>query len=417
MKIQRTLPPTVAPIYFRDILHGLAGLIVTGRYTKEIEAEVKEYFGVKHVFLVSSGKAALALILVALKSLMPRQEVLIPAYTCFSVPSAIIKADLKVSLCDIDSNTLDFDYAMLKQTLTHRTLAVVPTHLLGLPSDVDRVKDICREKGAYVVEDAAQAMGGRSRGKMLGTIGDVGFFSLGRGKNITCGSGGIILTNSDTIAKAVRNEYAKLGNETFFKTMMNLIGVMGMGLLINPRFYWLPAALPFLKLGETKFFRDFSMCRLNSSGAGLLLHWKERLEQSNSARCAMSGEFIHQLASPFKVIQSWPWEQTPYLRLPVMAESKKAKAAFCSLSKKHGIGVSSLYPSGIHAISELQERLEKADFPTASVVAERLLTLPVHHLVKESDRKKICQMLNAFNIGMPVGSWPEQSRDLGRTRA
>jgi len=417
MKIQRTLPPTAAPIYFRDILHGLAGLIVRDRFIKKVETEIKEHFDVKHVFLVSSGKAALALILVALKSLMPRQEVLIPAYTCFSVPSAIIKAGLKVSLCDIDSNTLDFNYGMLKQTLTHRTLAVVPTHLLGLPSDVDRVKDLCREKGAYVVEDAAQAMGGRSKGKMLGTIGDVGFFSLGRGKNITCGSGGIILTDSDTIAKAVRNEYAKLRNETFIKAMVNLIGVMGMGLLMDPWFYWMPAALPFLKLGETRFFNDFTMYRLDGSRAGLLSNWKERLKESNYARCVMSGEFIRHMASPFKVIQSWSCEQTPYLRLPVMADSKKAKAVFCRFSNKHGIGVSSLYPSGIHAISELKERLEKVDFPTATMVAERLLTLPVHHLVRESDRKKICQMLNASNSGMPVWAWPEQNRELGRPRA
>jgi len=172
------------------MLHGLAGLIVKARYIKKIEAEIKEHFGVKHVFLVSSGKAALALILLALKSIISRQEVLIPAYTCFSVPSAIIKADLKVSLCDVDSNTLDFNFDLLKKSLNHRTLAVVPTHLLGLPSDIYRIKTLCREKGVFVVEDTAQAMGGKYKGKMLGTLGDVGFFSLGRGKNITCGSGG-----------------------------------------------------------------------------------------------------------------------------------------------------------------------------------------------------------------------------------
>jgi len=113
MKIQRTIPPAAAPVDLMSILHGIAGFFMGKRYIKKVESEIKSYFGVNHVFLVSSGKAGLALILQALKSLHPeRNEVLIPAYTCFSVPSAIIKAGLKVSLCDIDPSTLDFDYEL-----------------------------------------------------------------------------------------------------------------------------------------------------------------------------------------------------------------------------------------------------------------------------------------------------------------
>lgn len=119
----------------------------------------------------------------------------IPAYTCFSVPSAVVKAGLDVALCDLDASTFDFDYRLLEAAVNEKTLCVIPSHLFGIPSEMDRVNAICREKGVYVVEDAAQAMRGPTKGK-LGTLGDVGFFSLGRGKNITCGSGGIIVTNS-----------------------------------------------------------------------------------------------------------------------------------------------------------------------------------------------------------------------------
>src|SRR5207245_5662503 len=96
---------------------------------------------------------------------------------------------------------------------TDDTLCVVPTHLLGLPSDVERVKDLCEGKGTFVVEDAAQAMGLKHGDHLAGSLGDVSFFSLGRGKNITCGSGGIILTNSDSIAKSIQNEYQQLTPE------------------------------------------------------------------------------------------------------------------------------------------------------------------------------------------------------------
>ena len=111
MKIRRTIPPAAAPAALRDLIYGIAGLFLGRQYQELLEKTLKDYFGVKHVFLVSSGKAAFTLILNALKSLSPEKtQVLIPAYTCFSVPSAIVKAGLDVALCDLSSTSYDFDY-------------------------------------------------------------------------------------------------------------------------------------------------------------------------------------------------------------------------------------------------------------------------------------------------------------------
>ncbi len=101
MKVQRTLAPSAAPIKGRDLVHGLVvGLLRPQTTVRRLEAEFCEYFGVKHVWFVSSGKAALTLILQALHSLSGRQKVVIPGYTCFSVPSAVVRARLSVALCD-----------------------------------------------------------------------------------------------------------------------------------------------------------------------------------------------------------------------------------------------------------------------------------------------------------------------------
>lgn len=107
---------------------------------------------------------------------------IVPAYTCFSVPSAIVRAGLDVVLCDVEPETLDFNFTELEGLINEDVLCVAPTHLFGRPADVDRVKRLCEGKGIVVVEDAAQAMGGQSGGRLLGTLGDVGFFSLGRGR-------------------------------------------------------------------------------------------------------------------------------------------------------------------------------------------------------------------------------------------
>ena len=88
--IQRTLPPAATPIYLKDIINGFKGLTNGQKEITRFESELKKYYKVKHCFLVSSGKAALIIILKALHELHPeRNEVLIPAYTCYSVPSAI----------------------------------------------------------------------------------------------------------------------------------------------------------------------------------------------------------------------------------------------------------------------------------------------------------------------------------------
>jgi dTDP-4-amino-4,6-dideoxygalactose transaminase len=409
MRIGRTLPPTAAPIGIWELLRAQAGIALGQRHLKRLEAELKDYFHVRHVFLVSSGKAALTLILTALASLSPKRQILIPAYTCFSVPSAIVKAGLEITLCDVDPESLDFDFRLLERSITQDTLCVVPTHLLGLPSDIDRVKAICGPKGVFVVEDAAQAMGGKLNGGFLGTLGDVGFFSFGRGKNIACGSGGVILTNSDRIAAGIRAEYAKLKSESPFSVTMGLLGILAMRLFIDPRLYWIPASLPFLKLGETHFYKDFPMHRLSGARASVLLRWAERLENSNAARRTIARELVRRLPPGNQVIRFPGGAQAVPLRFPLLMASRRAKNELCVRGRVAGLGITPLYPTAISAIPELRGRLARTDFPAATLVADRLVTLPVHPLVREEDLDALCALVNACEAG--------PSRDIPETAA
>ena len=398
MRIQRSLAPAAAPIAFHDLLHGLAGLFGRERTIRRVELEIQEFFGVKHVFLVCSGKAALLLILVALKSLSNRKQVLIPAYTCFSVPSAIVKAGLTVSCCDIDPQSLDLDYRHLEDALNDDTLCIVPTHLLGLPSNVDRVKTLCEGKGIFVVEDAAQAMGMRHNNRLAGTFGGVSFFSIGRGKNITCGSGGIILTNSDSIAQAIRAEYQNLIPESPSGILRNFWEVLAMRLLIDPRLYWLPAGLPFLGLGETKFYRDFPVHRMDGIRAGLLSSWKQRLSESSSSHSKAAADFHDHLPRSCQVVAPVSEANGIYNRLPLMMNSKSAKDELCTASKTSGLGISPFYPSSIPDIPELKGRFVSGQFPAAARVVHYLVTLPVHQFVRSKDVKRICRLIGQLDV-------------------
>jgi len=392
MKLQRTIPPAAAPIEWRDFWNGLVGFFAGERSVQRFESKIKEHFGVRYVFTVSSGKAALTLILRALKRLSSKREVIIPAYTCFSVPSAVVKAGLKVKLCDIDPKTLDFDYNGLEKAIGEETLCIVPNHLFGIPSDLDRIRSLCRNRSLYLVEDAAQAMGGEYKGQKLGTIGDVGFFSFGRGKNITCGSGGLILTNSEEIASRVGEAHSRLEKPGFSESVKTFIALLFMKIFIRPTLFWFPSGLSFLKLGETFFHRDFPLKRLSGMQAGWMRGWRERLEQAQQTRIKNGAYFIQSLHADTP-------ERTdiPYLRLPVVFESGEKRNRIYSDSRTRGLGLSIMYPTAINEIEEIQAEFKGEEFPSAKEIAERLLAVPVHSLLSDQDKAAITALMNSVS--------------------
>ena len=406
MMPQRTLSPTAAPISFGDLIGAVSGLWGGVTHRARLIQELTVKFAASDVFLVSSGKAALTVILKALAASSGRRRVIVPAYTCFSVPSAIIRAGLDVVLCDVDPETLDFNFAELEGLLDDEVLCVVPTHLFGRPADVDRVKRLCEGKGIVVVEDAAQAMGGQSGGRLLGTLGDVAFFSLGRGKNLTCGTGGIILARSISVAERIKAEYAALPEAPRGEVVRNWLEMVMMRFFIHPLLYWLPAGLPFLRLGETKFYTDFSMYRMDEVRAHQLQGWERRLALANRERATRAGWLIDGLDLHRRGMQPITGKEAVYLRLPVMVRDRETKEAVCRQSREVGAGLSPNYPATIQEIPELAGRLAGRKCPGAQEVVDRLVTLPTHQFVTEADRLKIGRILgNRENrlVGMKAG--------------
>lgn len=390
MKVQRTIPPAAAPLQLADLVRGFAGFFAGRRPIERLEEEMRDYWGVKHVFLVSSGKAALAIILMALRSLSAKREVIIPAYTCFSVPSAVAKARLNPSLCDLDPTTFDFDRRKLEETISEQTLCVVPNHLFGIPADMDRIISLCKARGAYVVEDAAQAMGGTYQGRKIGTLGDVGFFSWGRGKNVTCGSGGAIITNSDAIGEAVGSLYAALERPGPIEAIADFLQAVFMTVFVRPTLYWIPAGLPFLKLGETFYSQDFPIRKLSRVKAALLKSWRLRLERSNLERAETGAYYQRQVRSTAEPPSD---PSLPYLRFPVITTSREERDRLYAQSRAQGLGLSVMYPTSINRIDAIHERFARKSFPVAEAIAERLLALPTHGYVSSRDRSRIGELL------------------------
>lgn len=401
MRIRRILPPAAAPLRAADILGGIRGLWAGETRLRRLRAEVGRYFGAREVFPVSSGKTALVLILRALRRLAPgRNKVVIPAYTCFSVPAAIRKAGLTVAVCDLAHGTLDFDYSRLRGMVDADTLCVVATHLFGFPADVERARAVCRSGNAYLVEDAAQAMGGKRDGKMLGALGDAGFFSLGRGKNLSCGDGGIVVTTSEAIGSALAAEYGNMEAPSFAGQVMTLLKVILTDLLQHPAAYWFPSGLKFLRLGETVFQPDFPVKRMGGVEAGILSGFVFRLEELNRTR---SENVRNYLGLTGQVDSGNPPIPSP--RYPLLAVDEEARNRIYESSRREGLGIGRMYPHPVHEIAEIRTCCAGGDsFPEAEKVARTLFTLPTHRFVTGADRGRIGRLLSGFRVGPACGS-------------
>ena len=159
----------------------------------ELEEGVSAKLGARHALAVSSGCMALASSLAAL-GIGPGDEVIVPAYTWIATAAAVLMVGAVPVIAEVD-DALTLDAEDAESRVTPRTAALVPVHIRGAPCNMESLLSLGSRRGLRVLEDAAQAVGASYRGKRLGTIGDIGAFSLQFNKIITSGEGGLVTTN------------------------------------------------------------------------------------------------------------------------------------------------------------------------------------------------------------------------------
>ena len=407
MRIDKILPPAVAPIGFKDIARGILSMRQGNRATAAFTDTLKDFFQIKYCYLLSSGKASLALILQALHELHPnRDEVLIPAFTCYSVPATIFRVGLKIRICDVLPETLDFDYAELTEQLSApRLLCVIPTHLFGVTADIPKIRKTIGGRDIPIVEDAAQAMGGERLGQKAGTMGDVGFFSLERGKAFSTVKGGIIVTNSEAIGSALQRHIEAIPANSLAEQLALAMYAAALTVFSRPWLYWIPRSLPFLGLGETLFEPDFPIKRLSAFQAGLAAGWQNRLQENIHHRVKNSEYLVRlgiQAACSPEVLSSG------LLRYPVLASDHAEKMALLQESDRLGLGGADVYPGTVEAIAALKNSLVDGTSQKARSIVARMITLPVHPYVTDRHLHRIAELFGkAAGIGGTCGEYSE----------
>jgi len=165
--------------------------------SKELEAAICGTFGTGYAQLTSSGTAALTTAMASL-GIGAGDEVIMPAFTFVASFEAVLSMGAVPVLVDIDE-TLTLDPKAVKAAITPKTKCIMPVHMCGSMADLDALKALCDQHGLILLEDACQSIGGTYKGKHLGTIGHAGTFSFDFVKMITCGEGGVVMTNDQTV--------------------------------------------------------------------------------------------------------------------------------------------------------------------------------------------------------------------------
>ena len=181
-----------------------SGQFVLGPQVRAFESEIAETLSVKHAIACNSGTDALVLGLRAL-GIGPGDEVITTPFTFYATAEAISLVGAEPVFVDIEPRTFNIDPSQIPAALTPRTKAVVPVHLFGHAADLDPILELSRRHGLTVLEDVAQAFGGRYRGRPLGSIGHAGAFSFYPTKNLGAfGDAGLLATNDDHVAELAR---------------------------------------------------------------------------------------------------------------------------------------------------------------------------------------------------------------------
>lgn len=388
----RHVAPAGSPIRAIDLARWAMTASSGGDHAAALTDVVRHLVGVPHVFLTVTGRAGMTILLRAMRRLAPqRSEVIVPAYTCYSVAASVIKAGLTPRIVDIAPDSLDYAYPELEASDFSRVLALVATNLYGLPNDLPRLARIAASRGVFLIDDAAQALGATVGGRMSGTWGDAGLFSFDKGKNISAIDGGVLVTGSDALAPMIEKEIGQLQAPTTRAAATLTAKAIIYFALLRPWLYWIPNGVPQLQLGRTVFTTDFPLTRPSRPQTTLALTMLPRLDEFTEARRTHARQLLEGLrgAPGVSTIRPLDGSSPVYLRLPLLAENETSRNALLRRLNDRGIGATGSYPQSIAELAAVDQAPGSRPVTAALDVARRILTLPTHPFVSGSDTARI----------------------------
>ena len=338
-----------------------------GYYTKRVNEFIEKTFHTPKALLTTSGSTALDMSALLL-NIQERDEVILPSYTFVSTANPFVMGGAKLVFAEIKEDTLNIDPEDIKRKITSHTKVIVPVHYAGVACDMDAIMEIANKNDIKIIEDAAQGINAKYKGKYLGTIGDIGCYSFHETKNYSCGEGGAILINKDKelIERAEIIREKGTNRSKFFRGEID-------------KYTWV----------------DIGSSYLPSEMLAAFLHAQfEQLDEINNKR-----KFVFNYYSKYLK----KLETQGILRLPIIPEGRECNAhmfyILLNSEKERNNLMDKLKENGILAVFHyiplhtspmgIKMGYKVGDLPITENLSGRLLRLPMYADLREEELKYI----------------------------
>lgn len=399
----RELPPTAGlPLEAKDFF---APFLFHGR---SFEALLKEYLQAESVEILSSGTLCLSIAFEAIKQYSRRNRIILPAYTCPLVAIAAHAAGMEIVVCDLASDSCEFDIDMLEELCDESIAAVVPTHMAGLPVNTSMVKDLAARAGAFVVEDAAQSLGARVAGCPVGFDGDISVYSLAVGKGLSLYDGGILRVNNPDLRKIV-GEVSRM--RVASQPVLNIsrfVELLGLFFLYNPNRLdlvygrnlraclakgdlleavgdYFDFDIPAYKFDEwRKKIGSSALCRLPDFVRG------------NRQRGLLRSEYLRDELG-FGVLQESDNAEGTWPFLMVVAEDESQRDEILKRLWCSGLGITRLFIHDLASYDYLKSIVPQVSMPKAKSFAARSFSITNSPWLTDHDFEHVVEVLKCFS--------------------
>ncbi len=343
----------------------------------------------------ASGTAALAAAIVAAMQVksIESAEVILPAYGCPDLISAVEFAGARPVLVDIEADRPWFDLTQLASAITDNTAAIVAVNLFGISERWTQLRELAQKNNVILIEDSAQYFPGGE--EQQDWQGDLVVFSFGRGKPVSLLGGGAVLASTAPLVKLLPQPKTSL--TTFHQRFAFNLKAKLYNSMISPLLYWLPQSLPFLHLGETRYhtlqaIEAMDQKRMDLLPANISCYQDDADASIRSEKISLMLDSL--TGSPARLMNLPRLcnieANRRLLRYPLLLEAESRDRL-----KQAGLGVSIMYPASLPKITGVNHLLDdKQSFPNAEDFASRVLTLPTHTAVSDKDIEKIKKILN-----------------------
>lgn len=336
-----------------------SGRFVLGPVVSGLEQEVASYCEAGYAVGVASGTDALRLSLAAL-GIGPGDEVITTPFTFIATANTISRSGARPVFCDIDPETFNIDPTCVDAAITERTRAILPVHLYGQPADMDPIMKLAERHRVHVIEDAAQAIGARYKGRRAGGIGSIGCFSFYPTKNLGAyGDGGMVVTNDAALADKV-DVLRRHGSPR--KYHAEVVGY-------NSRLDALQAAILRVKLRHLDGW--------NEKRRTLARRYDELLTDLPLTRPRAAADVEH-----------------VYHQYTVRVGARDALAEHL---KERGVSTMVYYPAPLH-LQVLYTNLgyTEGSFPASEKASREVLSLPMYPALTEGQQMQVVEAIRAF---------------------